>query len=314
MSEDSSLMHLNRRNFLSGIAAGGAASVLGAMPSEAEEQGASISSRPGQRYVKIADTDEQRIADLVSANHVCSDLGIVDGMGHVTARSIKDPTHYFMAQSIAPGLVTKDDIIEFDQDSKPIDAGMRPYHGERFIHGEIYRARPDVQGIVHCHTSVVVSFGLSGVPGVALRPVFHMAGFLPAVVPVFEIRNAPDNGGYHGMEVLNHPLGVELAKTLGNSSVVLMRGHGMTVVGSSVIQAVSRANYTVINAQIQLEAMRLGPVVYLNPSVESLGTGQARAGEPGAREQGDRNWPLWKARADANSAGYIAAYNKSRQA
>jgi ribulose-5-phosphate 4-epimerase/fuculose-1-phosphate aldolase len=193
--------------------------------------------------------------------------------------------------------------MEFDQNSNPIDQRGRPMYSERFIHGELYRARPDVQSVVHAHSPAVIPFGVTGV---ALRPIMHMAGFLPQTVPVFEIRDVagPDNG----MLVTDRTIGAVLAKSLGtSSSVVLMRGHGMAVVGPSVRHAVFRAIYTQLDAQIELEALKLGSVVFLNPveatRVDAENEGSLLSANP-------RQWLLWKAKAEAHSGSSTSSDSK----
>ena len=237
----------------------------------------------------VQDTDEQRIDDLISANHILFAQGVLDAYGHVSVRSVRNPSHYFLSRSRAPGLVTRQDIMEFDEDSNPVDGQGRPMYSERFIHGEIYRARPDVQSVVHCHSPVVIPFGVTNV---ALRPVMHMAGFLPPVVPIFEIRTVA--GPSNGMLITDKGLGAAVAKSLGMSSVVLMRGHGMATTGPSVRHAVFRAIYTQVNAQIELEALKLGPVTFLNPTeaakVDAVNEGSLLSSNP-------RQWELWKAQA-----------------
>ena len=255
---------------------------------------ATAAAQTGPQDLVVPDTDEQRIQDLVIANHILFDQGVVDAYGHVSVRSVKNPTHYFLSRAQAPGLVTKDDILEFDQDSNAIDLRGRPLYSERFIHGEILRARPDVQAVVHGHSPAVIPFSVTKVP---LRPVIHMAGFLPQSVPVFEIRNAA--GSDNGMLVQETAVGAALAKSLGSSPVVLMRGHGFAAVGPGVRHAVFRAVYTQLNAQIEIEALKLGPVVFLNPmeaaKVDAANEGTLQSANP-------RQWRLWQAQADAHSA------------
>ncbi len=242
----------------------------------------------------IPNTDEQRIDDLVTANHILADQGVLDAFGHVSVRSVKNPNHYFLSRSRAPALVSRADIMEYNLDSKPIDQQGRPMYSERFIHGEIYRVRPDVQGVVHSHAGAVLPFGVTGVP---LKPVMHMAGFLPQTAPTFELRDfaGPEND----MLVTNIPLGAAVAMTLGQASIVLMRGHGMAVVGPSVRHATFRAIYTQVNAEIELESLRLGPVTYLNPteaaSVDAINEGSLLTNNA-------RQWELWKSQADAHGA------------
>lgn len=281
---------LNRRVFLSELAATGAASVLNAVPTAAE-QGITSRRSAAAGDEPFETTDEERIEDLVIANHILFHQQVVDGFGHVSVRSAKDPTHFFMAWNKAPALVTKDDILEFDQQSAPLNAKSRRPYGERFIHGEIYRSRTDVQAVVHSHSSAVIPFGVTDV---AMRPIMHTAGFLPQSVPVFDIRRVV--GENNRMTIGSIEEGAALANVLGNSPVVLMRGHGDAVVGPSVKHAVYRAIYTQLNAQIQLQALPLGHITFLNP-MEAANVDVSN--EYGG---GHKAWDIWKAEALANSA------------
>ena len=296
--------HSSRREFcaascLSGLAAATArvASLLG-VAFEMSHSTSAATTAPTQSSAAPSDSDEQRVADLVTGNHILFDQGVVDGFGHISVRSAKNPTHYWMASAVAPALVTKDDIIEFDENSEALDARGRPIHGERFIHGEIYRVRPDVVSVVHSHSSAVIPFGATKAP---LRPVIHTAGFLPPVTPVFEIRDVAGDDNH--ILVNTRQFGAGLAKALGSSSVVLMRGHGDAVVGSSVKKAVYRAVYTQLNAQVQAVSLQVGQgeVVYLNPmeaaNVDAINEGGGV----------ERSWQIWAARARAN----LAAVNGS---
>lgn len=199
------------------------------------------------------------VADLVAASHILADQGVVDGFGHVSVRLPSNPNHFLMSRSMAPSLVTRDDIMEFDLDGNAIDGQGRPVFLERFIHAEIYKARPDVQSIVHSHSPAVIPFGITQVP---MRAVYHVAAFLAGGVPVFDIRTAD---GMTDMLVRTGPLGKSLADVLGRKSVVLMRGHGDVVVGPTIPLTVFRAVYTEVNAKIQAQAIALGgPVTYLD--------------------------------------------------
>ncbi len=202
--------------------------------------------------------DPGLVDKLVLANRILYRQGVVDGFGHVSARHDRSSAHFLLARNMAPGLVRRDDILTFDLEGAALDAGDRRVYLERFIHAEIYRARPDVLAIVHSHSQTVIPFGVTQQP---LRPVFHMSGFLGAGTALFEIR---DVGGDTDMLVSDSRLGAALAKTLGERSTVLMRGHGSTVVGASVEQAVYRAIYAEVNARLQIQAKQLGEVTYLN--------------------------------------------------
>jgi ribulose-5-phosphate 4-epimerase/fuculose-1-phosphate aldolase len=229
-------------------------------------------------------TEASLSEDIVIGSRVLADFGVLDGFGHVSARSPTNPNHFLMARSLAPALVTADDIMEFDLDGNAVDARGRLLFLERFIHSEIYRARPDVMAVVHTHSPGVVPFTISQVP---LRPVFHNAAFLAAGAPVWEIRK---EFGETDMLVRNAAIGKSLAQTLGDKSVVLMRGHGDATVGPSVKMAVFRAYYTDVNARLQAQAIGLGGEVnYLTPA-------------EGAKADAvnmvvlDRIWNLWKMR------------------
>lgn len=202
--------------------------------------------------------DSALVDKVVIANRILYRQGVVDGFGHVSARHAQSPGHFLLARNMAPGLVRREDIVTFDLDGTALDAAGRRVYLERFIHGEIYRARPDVQAVVHSHSPSVIPFGVTGTP---LQPVFHMSGFLAEGSALFEIR---DVAGDTDMLISNGGLGVALAAALGSRSAVLMRGHGSTVVGSSVEQAVYRAFYAEVNARLQIQARQLGEVTYLN--------------------------------------------------
>jgi ribulose-5-phosphate 4-epimerase/fuculose-1-phosphate aldolase len=226
--------------------------------------------------------DAAKIQELVIANRVLTDLNVIDGFGHVSMRHPTNPNRYLMGRNLAPALVTADDIMEYDLDSNPVDARGRASFNERFIHGEIYKARPDVMAIVHTHSPGVIPFSVSSVE---LKPVFHLGAFLSPSVPVFEIR---DTAGQSNMLVSNSQLGKALATTLGDRSVALLRGHGSVVVAATIPMAVFRAHYSNVNAQLQTQAIQLGgPITYMDPeeSQKTLGTIEAIHG---------RAWDLWK--------------------
>jgi ribulose-5-phosphate 4-epimerase/fuculose-1-phosphate aldolase len=227
--------------------------------------------------------DQALIDDLVTANHVLASEGILDGYGHVSVRDNRNPNHYFLSRSLAPGLVTAADIIEYGLDSNAIDDTRLGYR-ERFIHGEIYKARPDVMAIVHDHSQAVIPFSVSSVP---LRAVSHMGAFIGLGVPVFEIR---DVDGMTDMLVSNPKRAQALAKVLGDHPAALMRGHGAVVVGATVKEAVGRAYYLDSNAKLQEQAILLGgKVTYFEPE-------EAKKTAP--QDGFERAWDVWKRKAE----------------
>ena len=231
--------------------------------------------------------DPTLIEELVVANRILFREGVVDGFGHVSVRHDKRPDHFLLARNMAPALVTADDIVEFDLDGNPMNAQGRAVYLERFIHGEIFRARPDVVAVVHSHSHAVVPFGI--VRGVPFRPVCHMSSFLPMCTPIFEIRDVC--GEENDLLITNGKIGAALAECLGDATCVLMRGHGSTVVGSTLREAVFRAVYTEVNAHLQSEAMRIGPVTYLSE-------GEHRVATRTIATQINRAWDFWRMRAE----------------
>jgi ribulose-5-phosphate 4-epimerase/fuculose-1-phosphate aldolase len=228
--------------------------------------------------------DPALLEDVVVGSRILADFGVVDGFGHVSARSPTNPNHFLMSRSLAPALVTADDIMEFDLDGNPVDARGRTVFLERFIHSEIYKARPDVMSVVHTHSPGVIPFSVSKVP---LRAMFHNPAFLAVGVPVWDIRK---DFGETSMLVANAALGKSLAETLGDKPVVLMRGHGDVTVGPSVKMAVFRAYYTDVNAKLQAQAIALGGEPnYLTPG-EGVKADQTNFAVM------DRIWNLWRMR------------------
>ena len=271
------MIELTRRRF-----AAGALVALGAMLAPPRPAaGQSVSAGP---------PDPQLLEDLVAANHILVDQGVLDGYGHVSARHDRDPSRFLMSRSLAPELVTAADVLEYGLDGEPVAAAGRTSYLERFIHGEIYRARPDVRAIVHSHSPSVIPFGATGAP---LRPLYHMSAFLSGGVPVWDIGRAA--GGATDMLVRTPALGHALAQALGARPVVLMRGHGAVVVGTSLPQVVFRSVYTEVNARLQAQAIALGGgnVTYLSPE-------EAAKAEGSIASTLGRPWELWKRKALAH--------------
>lgn len=250
-------------------------------PAPAQAQTVAPASVPAGRLA----VDPGLLADIAAASRILADFGVLDGFGHVTARHPTNPNHFLMSRSLAPALVTVDDIMEFDLDGNAIDPRGRAVFLERFIHGEVYKARPDVNAVIHTHSPGVIPFSISRVP---LRPVYHNTAFLGAGVPVFEIRDASPEPT--DMLVRNPALGAALARSLGDKSVVLMRGHGDVTVGASVPVATFRAYYTEVNARLQAQAMALGgDLTFLTPEESAKADATNLVILP-------RAWDLWKRR------------------
>jgi ribulose-5-phosphate 4-epimerase/fuculose-1-phosphate aldolase len=228
---------------------------------------------------------KQLIDDLVAGSRILAEHGVLDAYGHISARSDKRPQHFIMSRSRAPALVTAGDLIEWGPDSEAATGDKRKGFIERYIHGEIYRKRPDVMAVVHSHSPSVIPFGVTKSK---LRPVYHMGSFLWSGVPVWDIRKVREE---NDVLVRDRPLGEALAGALGKCNCVLMRGHGMTVIGASVQEAVFRSIYTEMNARLQMQAMQLeGPIEFLSDE-EGRRSTAANAGTL------ERPWEVWKKKA-----------------
>jgi ribulose-5-phosphate 4-epimerase/fuculose-1-phosphate aldolase len=228
--------------------------------------------------------NQEHLSDLVLANHILVNEGVLDGFGHVSVRDPNNKDQFYIARSMAPALVTMQDLVVCNLDGEVVSPlGVRSYV-ERFIHSEIYKVRSDVQAVVHSHSPAVIPFGVTGA---RLRPICHMSGFLGSSVPVYEIRH--ELGETSDLLVRNQDLGRSLAKTLGDSTVALMRGHGSVTVGSSIKQAVFRAIYTENSARLQMDAARLGEINFLTE-------GEAHETSEMNDLHLDRPWEMWKRR------------------
>ncbi len=228
------------------------------------------------------------IEDLVAANRILYNEDIVDGFGHISARDPRDPNRFLLSRARAPGLVVAGDIMTFNMDSDVVGNDSRSIYSERFIHSEIYKARPDVNSVVHTHSPTVVPFSVTTEP---LRPI--RAGFFYPEVPVFDTRDA---AGWTDLLISNSALGKALAEKLGNNSVVLLRGHGNAVVAPDVRVAVYRAIYTEANAKLLLQAKLLGgPIKYLAPEEAAIMNAARTRDRPG--HGSDRIWELLRSEA-----------------
>lgn len=231
-------------------------------------------------------TMQELLDDLVAGNHILYHHGVVDGYGHISFRSLKDPGKFFMAAAVSPGRVKHDDVIELDLDGKIIGEN-RPSYSEKYIHAEVYRARPDVNCVIHSHSPTTIPFGVTGV---AFKPIIHNAAFMHGGVPLYDSIEVPEATS----PLVNSPAtGKALAKKLGQHTVVLMRGHGDTVVGENIRDTVSRAIYTERNAQLLLQALSLGkPITYMpERECENMLENKVPMREPSHGV--DRVWKMW---------------------
>jgi ribulose-5-phosphate 4-epimerase/fuculose-1-phosphate aldolase len=264
-----------RRGFLTGSGLLFTGALLGA-PDAANAKPAPLPPAPESE----ADPQDKNalLEDLVTANHILQDQGVVDGYGHVSVRNPTNPNHFYISRWLAPDLVTVNDIVELDYDCVPANGDTRKLYSERWIHAEIYRVRPDVKSIVHTHAPTVVVMGTINEP---LLPVYHMGGFIGTGLPTFDIRKS---FGMTNMLINDAAKGKALAQSLGDHPGALMRGHGGITVGNSIMHSVGRSVYLKINAEMHLQAG--------GRKIETLAPEEAHLAEAGNQEF-PKDWDLW---------------------
>ena len=230
------------------------------------------------------EVDASTLQDLAAASRILADQGVFDAAGHVSMRHPANSDRFLMSRSLAPALVTADDIMEFTLDGESCDARGRTAFIERYLHGEIYRARPDVMAVAHGHSPSVIPFGLVSTP---MRATYHNAAFLAAGVPVFDIR---DTFGATDIVINSLARGAALAARSADKAVVLLRAHGFVAVGPSLQAAVFRAIFTEISARVQLQAVALGG------PIAALDAEEGRKADAINLATVGRSWELWKRR------------------
>jgi HCOMODA/2-hydroxy-3-carboxy-muconic semialdehyde decarboxylase len=224
------------------------------------------------------------LEDLAAASRILVDQGVFDAAGHVSMRHPGHPERFLMSRSLAPQMITADDIMEFDLDCNAVDPRGRNGFIERYLHGEIFRARPDVMAVAHSHSPSVIAFGLSKTP---MRAMYHNAAFLADGVPVFDIR---EKFGVTDIVVSSAEKGAALAAVLADKPVALLRAHGMVVVGPTLPVAVFRAIFTDVSARIQHQALALGG------PLAALDAEEGRIADVVNVQTVGRSWDLWKRR------------------
>jgi ribulose-5-phosphate 4-epimerase/fuculose-1-phosphate aldolase len=234
------------------------------------------------------------IGQLVIANRILANEGVVDAYGHVSMRHPSHPERYLLAWSRSPELVERADIMEFTLDGNPVSDDGRALYLERFIHGAIYEARPDIHAVVHAHAEDVLPFSITTTP---LRPVIHSGSFMGAHVPVWDI--ADTFGEQTNLLVTNMPQGRDLARCLGGNSVALMRGHGFAAAAQSLIEVVRMSVYVPRNARALMAAMRLGG------EVKSLSQGEIAARAAGYKPYSVETWRAWEYWANRAGCGHL---------
>ena len=223
--------------------------------------------------------------DLVAASHILAAQGVCDAFGHISARNPDNPDTYFLSCARAPQLVERDDIMEFSFDGTPVGGDTRKPFLERFIHGSLYEARPDVHSVVHSHSRSVLPFTVTPA---RLRPLVHSCATIGREVPVWD---AQTRFGDTNLLIANAEMGRDFATVMADGRSALMRGHGSTVVGGSIREAVYTAVYLEVNASLQIQASALGPITFLTDG--EIETIQSRLSDAKPGEGYDRAWQYW---------------------
>jgi HCOMODA/2-hydroxy-3-carboxy-muconic semialdehyde decarboxylase len=246
----------------------------------------------------VANSLKEARAELALANRIVANEGVIDAFGHVSMRHPDNPGRYLLSRSRAPELVSPDDFIEYDLDSQPLrDPGVGQY-SERVIHGEIYKARPEVMSVCHHHCPAFMPLLITGADYV---PVFHLGAGAGMKPPVWDQH---DEFGDTNMLVVKPEEGASLARALGSHWMVLMKRHGVTVAGISVQDCVFRSIYSARNAEFQVRAMAIGSITALSPGETKL-AGQLVKSTTGLA----RSWEYWSMRV-AKAGGLSTAAKK----
>jgi ribulose-5-phosphate 4-epimerase/fuculose-1-phosphate aldolase len=232
--------------------------------------------------------------DLVIANRILAQEDVVDAYGHVSMRHPDNPNRFLIARSVAPELVTADDIVELDLDGQPVREEKRTLYLERFIHAAIFEARPEVMAVVHAHAEDTLPFGIAD--ATTLRPVIHSGSFIGNKVPVWDIAHS---FGDTNLLVTNIEQGRDLAKCLADNNVALMRGHGFAAAGRSLIEVVRMSVYLPRNARALLRAKQLGG------AIKYLSQGEIDARNRGYSPYSTETWRAWEYWANKAGVGHL---------
>jgi HCOMODA/2-hydroxy-3-carboxy-muconic semialdehyde decarboxylase len=242
----------------------------------------------------VSDALDHALNDLVIANRILHNEGIVDAYGHISVRNPDNPKHYFCSRSLAPNLVKREDFMEFDLESNIMNGDKRSPYLERFIHGAIMEARPEVMSVVHAHAEPTLPFGIVKDNKTPLRPVVHSGSFLGEEIPIWDIH---DHFGDTNLLVGNVAQGRSLAKHLGGGSIALMTAHGFAAAGRSIIEAVRVSVYVAKNARVMLNARLLGT------ELRYLTQGEIDARNSGYSPYSSETWRAWEYWANAAGCG-----------
>lgn len=189
---------------------------------------------------------------LVTANRIVANEGIISGFGHVSVRNPETDT-VLLSRSLSPAFVTEDDILELTMDGEVIDDDRSTYM-ENVIHRAIYEARPDVNAVVHHHAPPIIPFAITDVE---MRPAYHQGMLFYNGVPKFG-----DYDEEYGWLIVTEGEGKRMAENLGDHRAQLLEGHGANTVGGSLKEALVATYHFVMNAQFQLAGMDVGEITF----------------------------------------------------
>ena len=228
--------------------------------------------------------DEARYA-LALANRMVAHEGVLDGFGHISVRHPGNPERYLLSRSRSPELIEPADILEFSLDSELLTKGDFLPYGECVIHGEMYKARPDVIAVCHHHSAAILPFCVTGVE---MRPMNGLGSVMGATAPLWD---SQDEFGDTPMVLTTAEHGASLAKALGPHWMILMRRHGATVVGTTIQETVFRSIHSHRNAELQLRSLALGEITPLSKGEAAMANAYSLRERPMGRA-----WEYWMVR------------------
>jgi ribulose-5-phosphate 4-epimerase/fuculose-1-phosphate aldolase len=247
----------------------------------------------GKAHMDSTTRIKNLIEDIVAANRILAAENVVDAFGHVSARHPNKPDHYLIARALPPELVTAEDIMEVSLDGEVVSGDTRKPYLERYIHGAIYEARPEVNSVIHSHSRSVIPYSVTNEK---LRPIVHSCATIGSVIPVWDSHTS---FGDSNLLISSMDMGRDFARILGQNNSALMRGHGCTVIGRSVREAVYTAVYLEVNAELQMQASRFAPITFLSEGEIKMVSERLANAKP--NEGYDRAWEYWCRHADVEA-------------
>lgn len=228
------------------------------------------------------------LEQLVTATRILVHEGVMDVFGHVAVRDPSDPNVFWLGRAGAPARLTTDDLMPFGLDGAPLEATDAPLFSERFIHAAVFHEDDTAQASCHHHAASLLPFCMGARSLMALS---QTGAWMGSEVPVWDSHKT---FGDTNMLVTDMDQATDLATALGAGRIVLMRGHGVLVTGTSPEDIVFRCVHACREAEILMAALALGHVTPLSEGEIVL----AGTPTPAAIR---RSWDHWTARLSSDT-------------